>query len=633
MFIHSLFERAVNTHGLSPAVSLGSRVLSYDSLNQLANQLSHKLLEAGIGPGSIVGVCLKRSPELVASLIAILKVGAAYLPLDPEYPQERLKYMINHSKIDYAILNEEFTKKFDQCEFQRIIFEKLSLESYSNQNPVIDTTKTDLAYIIYTSGSTGKPKGVSMGHAALVNLIEWQNKQTKLSSSSITLQYTPVSFDVHFQEIFSTLSLGGELVLIEEQLRLDPVALLNRMIEKKVNRLFLPYVALNHLTEIAVLQNLIPVSLKEVTTAGEQLKITSSIRQFFKVLKDATLYNHYGPSETHVVTSYELSGDSSTWPGLPPIGKEISNSKVYLLDESLKEVKDGEVGELFLGGLCLANGYLHSQELTDERFLTLSPFGKVYKTGDLGQKDENGNITFLGRKDGQVKVRGYRIELGEIELAIQKENDVDQSVVKIIEENGENVLVAYVSGRADLNQIRASLRAELPEYMIPSFFMKLDKIPLTPSGKVDYKSLPSPSKDRPDLAQDYAPVESQTEQMIAGLWSKYLGIADIGIDDSFFDLGGNSLLAIKVMVEINQTSEKKLSIVNLFQYPTIRKISQFLDQKEDEYFNNFDVDDSLESKDIAVIGMTGRFPSARNIQELWENLLDRKSTRLNSSHT
>ena len=625
MFIHSLFERAVNTHGLFPAVSLGSRVLNYDSLNKLANQLSHKLLEEGVGPGSIVGVCLKRSPELVASLIAILKVGAAYLPLDPEYPQERLKYMINHSKIDCAILNEEFSKKFSQCNFQRIVYENLALDLYSNQNPVVDTSRINLAYIIYTSGSTGKPKGVSMGHAALVNLIKWQNEQTKFKSSSITLQYTPVSFDVHFQEIFSTLSLGGELVLIEEQMRLDPVSLLKRMNEKKVNRLFLPYVALNHLTEIAVQQKIIPSSLKEVTTAGEQLKITSSIREFFKILKDAALYNHYGPSETHVVTSFELSGDSSSWAGLPPIGKEISNSKVYLLDESLKEVVDGEVGELYLGGLCLANGYLHSPELTDERFLTLSPFGRVYKTGDLGQKDENGDITFLGRKDGQVKVRGYRIELGEIELAIQKENDVDQSVVKIIEDNGENVIVAYVSGRADLNEIRTTLRAELPEYMIPSFFMKLDKIPLTPSGKVDYKALPKPSKERPDLAQDYAPVESQTEHKIAELWSKYLGIADIGIDDSFFDLGGNSLLAIKVMVDINQTSEKKLSIVNLFQYSTIRKISQFLDQKEDESFTNFDVDDSIESKDIAVIGMTGRFPGARNIQELWENLLQKKN--------
>ncbi len=610
---------------------MGQTFLTYAELEILSNKISNELITSGVKAGDIVGVSIKRSPELVATVLGILKSGAAYLPLDPEYPVERLKYMVSHSRVQKIVAHQALATIFKDSAADVLVFETLKLKETSRPN--VDNSKIDLGYVIYTSGSTGNPKGVSMPHKALVNLIQWQNNQTIFKDNSVTLQFTPLSFDVHFQEIFSTLSLGGHLVMISEELRLDTHALLKTLEEKKVNRLFLPYVALNHLSEIAVAHNLFPSALKEVTTAGEQLKITTNIRAFFKKLDSATLYNHYGPSESHVVTSLTLSGSSDSWPALPTIGKAISNSFTYLLDENLKPVEEGSEGDIYLGGICLANGYLHSPELTAERFLDTKELGRIYKTGDIGYVDAEGNIVFLGRKDGQVKIRGYRIELGEIELAIMKQADVNRGVVKVIEaaiDSGEeNYICAYVTGNVNIGKLREALRAELPEYMVPSHFLKIDSIPLTPSGKVDYKNLPKPSNERPDLAEEFVAAETATQLLIEKCWKKYLKISSIGIDDNFFDLGGTSLMAIKILIDINQVSEKKLTVVNLFQYSTIRKISAFIDNERDEldmFLERQAESTNLLSGDIAVIGMTGRFPGSKNVDEFWNNLVNVKNS-------
>lgn len=610
-------------------MSMGSNTLTYAQLEALSNKISHLLIESGVQAGDVVGVSLKRSPELVATILAILKAGGAYLPLDPEYPVERLKYMVEHSQVDKIVVHKDLAAIFIDSKAEVLILENMNLSTASDLKAVIDKSNIDLAYVIYTSGSTGNPKGVSMGHKALVNLIQWQNTQTIFKNNSITLQFTPLSFDVHFQEIFSTLVLGGHLIMITEEERLDTYSLLKILDEKKVNRIFLPYVALNLLSEVAVAHNLIPSSLKEVTTAGEQLKITTNIRSFFKKLNQATLYNHYGPSETHVVTSLTLDGSSDLWPALPTIGKAISNSYTFILDGDLKPVVPGSEGDIYLGGICLANGYLHSPELTDERFLQTKDLGRIYKTGDIGYLDSEGNIVFLGRKDGQVKIRGYRIELGEIELAIMKQAGVNRGVVKVIETEEENYICAYLTGEVNIGKLREALRIELPEYMVPGHFLKINSIPLTPSGKVDYKNLPKPSNSRPELAADFVAAENATQLLIEKCWKKYLKITEIGIDDNFFDLGGTSLMAIKILIDINQDSEKKLTVVNLFQYSTIRKISTFIDNERD------DLDVFLErqanivnavSGDIAVIGMTGRFPGANNVDEFWLNLVNVKNS-------
>ena len=628
MFIHSLFEKTADQKENAIALSMGDRACTYLELEKLSNKIARVLRDNGVQPGDVVGVSMKRSFELVATVIAILKNGAAYLPLDPEYPVERLKYMVAHSRVSQIIAHETFTSIFADSRADVLCFEKMSLDTASEERVIVDAKNIDLAYVIYTSGSTGNPKGVSMNHRALVNLIEWQNEQT-INKETITLQFTPLSFDVHFQEMFSTLSMGGELVLISEEMRLDTHALLKELIKKNVNRLFLPYVALNHLSEVAVAHNLIPLSLKEVTTAGEQLKVTSSIRSFFKKLNGAFLYNHYGPSESHVVTSLTLEGNPDAWPGLPTIGKAIKNSQVHILDENLNPVADGVEGDLYLAGTCLANGYLHSPELTSERFLDDEKLGRIYKTGDIGFVNPEGNIVFLGRKDGQVKIRGYRIELGEIEVSLLKQKHVDGGVVKVVELNEENVICAYITGNAQIGELREKLRQELPEYMVPSHFIKLKTIPLTPSGKVDYKNLPLPSNERPDLSVEYAAVENETHAKLLKLWTKYLKIQGIGIDDNFFDLGGNSLMAIKILIDINLVSEKQLTVVDLFQLPTIRKVAAFMNNERDELdalFERDDLNTGFISNDIAVIGMAGRFPGAKNIDEFWTNLINVKSS-------
>jgi amino acid adenylation domain-containing protein len=628
LFIHTLFENTANLMKDIVALSMDDHVLNYAELNSLSNKIAQALYTSGVRPGDIVGVSLKRSPELVATVFGILKSGAAYLPLDPDYPVERLKYMVANSKASKIITHQSFISIFKDSKAKVIIYEKINLNLYSDSNLVIDESKIDLAYIIYTSGSTGRPKGVSMGHKALVNLIEWQNEQTTLKNKSVTLQFTPLSFDVHFQEIFSTLSLGGHLVMISEEQRLDTHVLLKTLSEKKVNRLFLPYVALNHLAEIAVEHNLYPASLKEVTTAGEQLKITKNIRKFFKKLNHATLFNHYGPSESHVVTSLTLSGAPESWPDLPTIGKAIKNTSVYFLDENLNQVMKGCEGDIYLGGVCLANGYLNSPELTSDRFIETKKYGRIYKTGDIGFVDADENIVFIGRKDGQVKIRGYRIELAEIELAIMKQKNVELGLIKVIESEDENTLCAYILGEVNLNSLRADLRAELPEYMVPGHFIKIHSVPLTPSGKVDYKTLPMPNNERPELSVEFISSKTATQLKILNCWKKYLKIDQIGIDDNFFDLGGNSLMAIKILIDINLVSKKKLTVVNLFQFSTIRKISNFIDNERDElddFLERHGDSSEIAGNDIAVIGMTGRFPGAVNVDEFWMNLVNTKN--------
>ena len=626
MFIHNWFEQTVFTFKDSIALSMGDQKLSYLELDQLSNKLANQLIANGVKPGDVVGICLKRSPELVAGVLAILKTGAAYLPLDPEYPAERLKYMVAHSKVNTILNHQEYSPVFESSAAQTIVFENLNLNSLSASPIAIDNSRVDLCYVIYTSGSTGNPKGVALGHKALINLIEWQNIQTRIKTGLNTLQFTPLSFDVHFQEIFATLTTGGHLVLISEETRLNPVKLLKTIADKNIGRIFLPYVALNQLAETAQTMNLVPTCLKEVTAAGEQLKITPAIRNFFIKLSDAVLYNHYGPSESHVVTSHTLSGDSSKWPGLPPIGRAISNAAVLLLDSEMKPVKLGQEGDLYLGGICLANGYLNAPDLTSERFFVQEPFGRIYKTGDIGIEDEDGTIQFLGRKDGQVKIRGYRIETGEIELILHKQEGVNQSAVKVIEIENEKSICAYVSGPVETNSLRLKLRQELPEYMVPSYFIKMAQIPLTPSGKVDYKSLPVPSRERPDLMSEFIAPASDLEISIAKLWKKHLVLNEVGINDSFFDLGGNSLLAIRILIEVNQILENEISVVDFFQNPTISQLINVINGvSSTSDLEHFDRTKSI-SGDIAIIGLAGKFPEANNVQELWSNLLAGKNS-------
>lgn len=624
MFIHKWFEQTVDAHSSAIALSMEGSRLTYRELDERANQLAHALIASGVRPGDIVGVCLKRSTDLIAGVLAILKTGAAYLPLDPEYPVDRLKYMVTHSQVIVILNNVEYNSIFNDCSAKKIVLDEIDFSSLSSTRSEVSTENINLGYVIYTSGSTGFPKGVCLGHTALVNLIQWQNKQSRDLENLITLQFTPLSFDVHFQEIFSTLTSGGELILINEGMRLNPVQLLKKILENNIGRIFLPYVALNQLAETAVKLNMMPDCLKEVTTAGEQLKITPAIREFFKNLNDAILYNHYGPSETHVVTSQTLAGDPDLWPILPAIGTAIDNCEILILDENMNQVSKGTEGDLFIAGVCLADGYLNSNDLTSERFLGNKSYGRIYKTGDTAVENSDGSIQFLGRKDGQVKIRGYRVEVGEIEVALQNCKGITQSAVNIIEIENEKSICAYFVGNVDLNILRNKLREELPEYMVPSRLIKLETLPLTPSGKVDYKSLPLPSKQRPELMNEFVAPESDIEELMAKIWRKHLVLDQIGVLDNFFDLGGNSLLAIRIMIETNQALNKEVSVVEFFQAPTIKQLcSAFTDESASEEVYFAKTQGSL-TGDIAVIGVAGRFPGADSVKEFWSNLVSGK---------
>ncbi|ASU33874.1 non-ribosomal peptide synthetase [Mucilaginibacter xinganensis] len=543
LLIHQLFELQKNKTPDAVAVIFGAQSLTYSQLGQKADALAYAILASS--PVSLnAGVSTFRSVETIVSVLAILKSGKAYLPLDPDYPQDRLQQIVNDSGIDLCLT----------VAAQRHLFEPLGiniLNSDSDYKPSampLPESKS-ACYVLYTSGSTGTPKGVSMGHAALANLLSWQQKNSISAGGVNTLQFAPLSFDVSFQEIFATLTTGGTLILVDDDLRVDPYRLLRYIEQYSVNRIFLPFVVLQYLTEAADAEKYFPACLKEVMTAGEQLKITPQIVRFFSALPGCVLYNQYGPTETHVVTQLKLDGDATLWPPLPSIGIPIDETKILILDEELNQLPYGETGELCVSGLSLADGYLNRPEMTAEKFIyredSAGKTTRIYRTGDLARYMPDGNIDYLGRRDTQVKIRGNRVELGEIEVLINQLNDIQQAIVVAREDViGQKRLVAYMvskTGKPDTDYVRKSIEQSLPDFMHPSAYVWLSELPKTTSGKVDRKALPKPDLKRPELNVLYKAPVTPIEKNITGIWMELLLLDKIGIDDNFFQLGGNSL--------------------------------------------------------------------------------------------
>lgn len=427
-----------------------------------------------------------------------------------------------------------------------------------------------------------------MTQLALGNLIQWQLQNTKVSSQSKTLQYSPISFDVSFQEIFATWSSGGTLVLIAEELRTDARALVDFLKQQAVERLFLPFVALQQLAEVVESTKLVPENLKEIITAGEQLQITPAIAYLFSKLNHARLSNHYGPSESHVVTAFNLNGSAATWSPLPPIGRPIANTQIYILDSQLQPVPIGVFGELYIGGFGLAKGYLNRPELTTEKFIP-NPFNHdqkthLYKTGDLARYLADGNIEYLGRIDNQVKIRGFRIELGEIEVVLAQHPSIAETVVIAREDiPGDKRLVAYIVPQSEAPQnseLRSFLQERLPNYMMPSVFMFLDTMPRTPSGKIDRRALPAPDAEHIQLDTEFVPPSNPTEEILASIWADVLGVKQVGIQDNFFELGGHSLLALRLFGKMEQAFGTTFPLATLFEAPTVQDLSNIIDQKQ-----------------------------------------------------
>jgi amino acid adenylation domain-containing protein len=566
------------------------RKLTYRDLNARANQLARHLKKLGVGPDVVVGICAERSLEMLISVLGVVKAGAAYAPLDPTYPSERLAFMLEDTKAPVILTQKKFFSNFTgvaaavfcvDTDWPRIVNEPV-------ENLECQVTQENLAYLIYTSGSTGKPKGVAMRQGPLLNLLFWQMENWSGPTAARTLQFASLNFDVSFQEIFSTWCSGGTLFLITEDRRRDSVALARYLEQQKIERLFLPFVALKHLAEACEREQIFPARLREIITAGEQLQVTPQITGFFGKLVQCTLENQYGPSETHVVTAYRLQGPSANWPALPSIGRSIANTRAYILDAGKKPVPIGVPGELYLGGVCLARGYLNRPELTAEKFVA-DPFivgSRMYKTGDLARWLPDGQIEFLGRTDHQVKVRGFRIELGEIESVLSRHPGVREAVVIAREnEGGDKQLVAYLvaqNGTLSNSDLRAYLLRNVPSYCVPAAFVTLPTLPLTPNGKVDRRALPAPQiVEEPvsDLKVPQNPLEMQLKLVFEKLLQRH----PIGTDVSFFEMGGDSLQALNLIVEIERATGKKLELTILYQAPTIERLAKAIQKESSEF--------------------------------------------------
>ncbi len=624
LLIHQLFEKQKDKTPDAIAVIFNNNQLTYSQLAQKANNIANQILSTS-PEANIIGVSTHRSIETIISVLAILKAGKAYLPLDPNYPSNRLQQIIDDSGIDLCLAHGE----------QKSLFESFTIKALANDldYPVATApvaTNQSGCYVLYTSGSTGIPKGVSMGHAALANLLLWQQKHSASATGFNTLQFAPLTFDVSFQEIFATLTTGGTLILVDDNLRIDPYQLLRYIDQHQVNRIILPFVVLQYLAETAHTEKYFPACLKEVITSGEQLKITPQLISFFSSLPGCVLFNQYGPTETHVVTQLILDGDLAQWPLLPSIGTPIDNTDILILDEEFKELPYGEAGELCVSGTSLANGYLNKPELTAEKFINRqSSTGKtttIYRTGDLARHLPDGNIEYLGRRDTQVKIRGNRVELGEIEVLINQLNDIKQAIVVAQEDStGQKRLVAYLvaaKNNQNTGYIRKYIEDKLPEFMLPSAYVWLDELPKTTSGKVDRNNLPKPELKRPELNVLYQAPSTTREKNIATVWRELLLLDKIGVDDNFFHLGGNSLLALKAVAQLKQHHNLIIPITKLYQYPTVSGIANYLQGTNKTAYTPQLRKSKTDTgnKDIAIIGMAGRFPGANTLEEYWDLL-------------
>jgi amino acid adenylation domain-containing protein len=631
--IWELFDlQRIETPGGIAVIFDGMQV-SYADLHKKADLLSGLILTQSPS-SSVIGISATRCLAMITGLLAILKSGKAYLPLDPAYPSDRLEQMILDSGMEICLA------PLDEISFFQPLTSSLQVLCSDDQKTGDDITtqvpRGQLAYILYTSGSTGKPKGVSMGQTAMVNLLQWQKKHSQAGTGTKTLQFAPLSFDVSFQEIFATLTTGGTLVLVEDDLRLDPQRLLHFIEELEIERIFLPFVALQFLSEAADGHQLFPGSLKEVITAGEQLKITPQLVRFFSALPGCRLFNQYGPTECHVVTALPLPLEPAAWPALPSIGKPIDHTQIWILDEKGKLLNPGQEGELCISGKSLAEGYLNRPEMTAEKFVQWSHPEqgnlRIYKTGDLARLLPDGNIELMGRRDEQVKIRGYRVEPGEIEVVLNQQADIQQAVVMAREDlPGQKKLVAYLissSGKKDSPAVRRGIEQQLPDYMIPSAFVWMTALPKTSSGKVDKKRLPPPEIKRPELSVLYQAPVSKTEKTIADCFALILQLDKVGVNDNFFELGGNSLLALKAVGLLRQENKLDISITKLYQHPTVGGMTQFLEgrgkkitgtSKKIPAKNNSD-------PDVAVIAMAGRFPGTDSIEGLWKIVQEGRDT-------
>jgi len=560
--LQALFEEVVRSTPDTMAVVFGERSLTYAELNCRANQFARYLRDKGIGPDRLVALCLDRSLELVIAVMGVIKSGGAYLPLDPAYPPERLKYMLEDAEPAIVVTQSGWKGALSSPRTESIAIDDISatIRQLPDGNlSEVDTAVTglNLVYVIYTSGSTGRPKGVSMAHHSMVNLIRWHRVTFGIHAGRRVLQFAALSFDVAFQEILSTLCTGGTLYMVSEGTRRDVQKLTELISTQRIETIFVPPLMLQSLAGYLNSSSVdYPARLRHIVAAGEQLRVSEEIRSLVRSMNGCELHNHYGPTESHVVMAHSLKGDPSHWPEFPLIGRPISNVQIYILDPHLRPVSDGTTGEIYIGGVAVARGYLGRPALTAQRFVA-DPFAEtgincMYRTGDLARRLKDGAVEYLGRNDHQVKIRGFRVELGEVEATLLKHPVVKGAVVVARDYGpGNKRLVAYFTSEdASLTctgeTLRSYLATTLPEHMVPSAFVLLREWPLTPNGKIDRQALPAPDSRVCSSVEFEAPV-GEKEVLLARIWADLLGLERVGRSDRFFEIGGHSLLVVQLL--------------------------------------------------------------------------------------
>ena len=644
--IHRLFEERAGTSPQAVALVYKDRQLTYAELDRRAGGLARTLAARGVTKDSIVGLMVERSFNLITGILGILKAGGAYLPLDPEYPADRISYMLEDSGTRILLSQKRFYERLEEgerppeCEFMDMDDE--SIFDFQGEAPVAINDSHSLAYVIYTSGSTGKPKGVMLEHRSVINFIKGITAAIDFNASDTILCLTTVSFDIFVLEALLPLAVGMKIVIADEARQRDS-RLLNSLIAD--NGVDMLQITPSRLQLLISGMNGLPglQKLKAVMVGGEAFP--QKLLTELKKLTGARINNMYAPTETTVWSAVGELTDSTEI----DIGGPIANTRIYILDGDGRPVPAGVPGELHIAGDGLARGYLHRPELTDEKFVP-DPFyegRKMYRTGDMARWLANGKIECLGRMDQQVKIRGYRIEPEEIEKHFAGIQGVRECVVVAkADEAGNKYLAGYYSSAAEIpvSDIRSHLSGSLPEYMVPEIFVHMEKLPFTPNGKIDRKALPEPGSSRPKLGTEYKSAVSDSEKLLSGIWQRVLKRELVGVEDNFFELGGNSLTLIKMHGELDRAYPGKVSVTDVFAHPTIAKLAGMIDgqRQEGTAGKGGEIEEEtrepagknpreiivgqeprntdIAKTDIAIIGMAGRFGSAGNPDEFWEGL-------------